>query len=247
MLQPVKHLVNTIQIILIGIATIISGTLALFNRLIPKDRLFYRISHNLWGPALLAIAAVRLKVHHQEPISSDRPAIYVANHLSHYDIPAVFTAIPVALHFIAKKELKKVPFLGWAMSAVGMIFIDRKDKERAIASMNKAGRLIRDGKNVISFPEGTRSSDGELQQFKKGVFVMAQKTGVDVIPVGIRGSEKVLPRGKTMLRSHPISIRTGTRISSAWIEEHSLQEFMERTRREVHELSNHDSVEITSH
>ena len=76
------------------------------------------------------------------------------------------------IHFIAKKELKKIPFIGWYVTAAGMIFIDRTNREKAMRSMKKAGTLIRNGRNVITFPEGTRSSNGKLNLFKRGSFII---------------------------------------------------------------------------
>jgi 1-acyl-sn-glycerol-3-phosphate acyltransferase len=121
--------------------------------------------------------------------------IIVANHASHFDVPAVFIAAPVPIFYIAKKELKNIPFLGWYMQLTGMIFIDRRNAERARDSMKKAGETILKGRTVISFPEGTRSKTGELSTFRKGSFQLAMASKVPVYPLCLIGTHKALKPG----------------------------------------------------
>ena len=99
------------------------------------------------------------------------------------------------LHFIVKEELRRVPFLGWYIAAMGMIFVDRVARGRAYESVRRAADLIREGRSVVSFPEGTRSRDDSVKPFKPGVFVAAIEAGVPVVPVAILGTGAVLPPG----------------------------------------------------
>ena len=148
----------------------------------------------VWSPFVFWVFGVRLSISGFENIDSRETAIYVANHASPLDIPALFMAMPVAGYFVAKRELKKVPFMGWFMTVSGMIFIDRTNRESAMKSMHKAGKQIKKGKNVIVFPEGTRSRTGEIQQFKRGSFVMAKEADIPVQPCVITGAfERMKP------------------------------------------------------
>lgn len=159
----------------------------------------------MWAPGILWICGIRLKVSGGNQLSETSSYVFVANHQSYLDIPVLFRAIPVNLYFVAKKELKKIPFLGWYMMATGMIFIDRTNRSKSIESLKKAARLISKGKSVIMFPEGTRSKDGFLADFKKGPFMLASQADVDIIPVGIsepEGSFEVNKLKRTIIELH---------------------------------------------
>lgn len=144
------------------------------------------MARNQWAPGILWICGVRMKVYGLENLDHTQPYVFVANHQSYLDIPYLFRATPMNLYFIAKKELKKIPFLGWYMMATGMIFIDRSNRAKSIASLEKSATLVHDGKSVLLFPEGTRSKGGYLSAFKKGPFMLASKADVPIAPVGIR-------------------------------------------------------------
>ncbi|OGR12423.1 MAG: acyltransferase, partial [Deltaproteobacteria bacterium RIFOXYB12_FULL_58_9] len=144
-----------------------------------------------------------------------QPHIFVLNHQSMADICVGFVAIPVGLRFVAKKALAFVPFLGWYMWATGMVFVDRGNSRQAIRSLNKAGEQIRAGANIIAFPEGTRSTDGVIKPFKKGIFVVALNSGVPIVPVAIEGAHRVLPPGGLHLRPGLVRARIGRPIPTA--------------------------------
>jgi 1-acyl-sn-glycerol-3-phosphate acyltransferase len=106
---------------------------------------------------------------------------------------------------MAKKELFRIPVFGWSLYASGTIRIDRSNRERAIKSMNNALDRIKRGVSVVVFPEGTRSEDGKIREFKKGGFVLAIKGGIPIVPVSISGSRFILP--KNTIRIKPGEIR----------------------------------------
>ena len=126
--------------------------------------------------------------------------IFMSNHESQMDPPILVAALPVPAVYIAKKELQYVPFIGWAAWAAGVIFIDRGDRERAFRSIRDAAQQIRGGKNVVIFPEGTRSRTGQMLPFKKGGFALAQDAGVPIIPMATVGGFQVLPSGSLKIR-----------------------------------------------
>ncbi len=167
------------------------------------------MARTMFSPGILWGCGVKLDVKGAENLSSKESYVFVSNHLSYLDIPALFRAIPHNLHFVAKKEIKWVPFIGWYMYATGMIFVDRSNRQKAIASLDRAGKLIKKGKDVLMFPEGTRSKTGKLGEFKKGPFMLATKADIAVVPVAILGTEKVLPAGKFTLSSGPVSVLIG--------------------------------------
>ncbi len=130
--------------------------------------------------------------------------IYMPNHASLFDIPALMTCIDRPFRWVAKKELFRIPLFAGALRAAGAISIDRRHPEKAVASLNRAADRLRGGESFTIFPEGTRSPDGRLLPFKKGGFMTAVHAQAPIIPVAIRGSAAVLP--KHCLRIHPATI-----------------------------------------
>jgi 1-acyl-sn-glycerol-3-phosphate acyltransferase len=126
----------------------------------------------------------------------------MANHQSNFDIFIVQAYIPYRLRWLAKKELFKIPVFGSAMERVGAIAIDRENRVSTIKSFDEAAQKIKEeGIPVATFSEGTRSKDSRIKPFKKGVFYMAIKSGVPVIPISIIGSGKIM--SKRSLNVHP--------------------------------------------
>lgn len=203
-----KRILTIIQAVLIGIWTAFCGLLGLVLLLLTWNQRFVMLlmSHFIWSPVICLVSGVRIEKMGLENIDRSNSAIYVANHSSLFDIVAVCRASPVPLFYVAKIELKKVPIMGQFMSAVGMIFIDRKNKERAMKSMQEAGKKIKNGKNIISFPEGTRSKDGSVHLFRRGSFIIAKSGDIPIQPISIKGAYEVLSAGTTNLNAGKIKV-----------------------------------------
>lgn len=163
-----------------------------------------------WAQQLLAISGVTIEFENQSVIDPEQPQILVANHVSWYDVLALFMAVPGTALFVAKKELSRIPVFGRAIGGCGHIFIDRKDRNSAVESLAFAKEMLeKRSPTVIMFPEGTRSATGELQPFKKGAFVLAIQTGVDVVPAAIVGSREVMRKGSLIIRPGTITVHFG--------------------------------------
>jgi len=127
--------------------------------------------------------------------------LFVANHTSSADAPAVVGAIPRRVAILLKESLFKWPIAGQAFTLAGFIPVKRSERESAIASVDKATQSMRDGQSFLIYPEGTRSPDGRLQTFKKGAVVMAIKAGVPIVPIACSGAHKVMR--KRSLKIYP--------------------------------------------
>jgi 1-acyl-sn-glycerol-3-phosphate acyltransferase len=160
----------------------------------------------LWSRAMLWTVGARVEYRGLEQLSAQLPCIYIANHQSSVDIWALVAVLPVPTRFVAKQSLFRVPVLGWAMSAGGFIAIDRGNRTRAIQSLALAAERIRSGRSVVLFPEGTRSSDGRLQPFKKGPFHLALAARVPLVPVAISGSWEVMRPRTARIRPGPVRV-----------------------------------------
>jgi 1-acyl-sn-glycerol-3-phosphate acyltransferase len=142
---------------------------------------------------------------HVEVKGTDRipagPCIFAANHTSSADAPAVVGAIPRRIAILLKRSLFDWPIVGQAFHLAHFIPVDRFNRESAIESVDKAIEALRNGQSFLIYPEGTRSPDGRLQQFKKGTAVMAIKSGVPVVPVACSGAHRVMEKRKLII--HP--------------------------------------------
>lgn len=191
----------------ISLAAVLS--LVTFNRELPLV-----MARRCWAGGIWRITGSRLRVEPLPDIDWSTPHVFVMNHQSMMDIPCAFETIPANIRFVAKHSLKYVPFLGWFMSLTKMIFINRSNRRAAVRSLREAGQRIREGANILAFPEGTRSPDGKILPFKKGPFVLALESGVPIIPVAIDGTGKVLSRHGLSLRPAEIRMKLGMPIST---------------------------------
>lgn len=214
MLKALKYVKAALQVTLIFLWTAFSGILGMMLMLITWNGqwVHYVEGRYIFCPPVLAIAGVKLKVTGLENIDRNRPCIYISNHVSHMDVVAIARAIPIGLFYIGKKELKHVPVLGQYMYLIGHIFIDRNNREKAMSSMRKAAEIIAKGKNVITFPEGTRSKDGKTAVFKRGTFIIAQEGQIDIMPIAVVNAENILPRDAFIIKPGTIEVRIGKRI-----------------------------------
>ncbi|HFE65297.1 MAG TPA: 1-acyl-sn-glycerol-3-phosphate acyltransferase, partial [Caldithrix sp.] len=193
------------------IDTVISAFLAIlvgiFN---PYSKMNTKIMR-IWGKILVWAAGVKLEVLGLENIQPGDSYIIVANHQSHMDIPVSMAALPLPIRIISKKELFKIPVFGWGMRAAGILEIDRSNRKKAIETLKKAEKIVRDNRlSILAFPEGTRSPEGKIHGFKKGPIILAINTGLPLLPVSVSGSRNILPKntlrvskGKIRVQIHP--------------------------------------------
>jgi 1-acyl-sn-glycerol-3-phosphate acyltransferase len=167
----------------------------------------------VWSRAMLWAPGAKLVVEGKEHCDPQRPTIFVSNHQSTLDIPALFQALlPVHFRFVSKHIVKYVPILGWYLVLAGFVFIDRSNRRKAIKSLELAAEKIRRGTSIVMFPEGTRSSDGRILPFKKGAFALAMKAGVAICPVAIEGTRKVMPKNSWDVAPGEVRVKIGAPI-----------------------------------
>jgi len=189
-----------------------------------------------WARVILRVCGITVNVAGLEHVEPNAPRIYMTNHQSFFDIFALLACLPVNFKFILKQELMKIPFLGPAMRKAGYIGIERDDPRKAVQSMKQAADRIRTGASVLIFPEGTRSSDGRLQDFKKGGFNLAVKAGCDIVPIGIRDSYRIAPKGSLKIQKGAFELRIGKPVSLSGIGKRDTPQLMEKVRSEILKL-----------
>jgi len=175
-------------------ASTIAGWFAILGLLplVDADRVSRMVGQR-WARFNAKLAGMKVIVKGRENIQPGRPYVICSNHQSHFDILVVYGFLGLDVRWVMKQELRKVPFLGHGAEVLGHIYIDRSNREKAIESINKARETITGDRAVMFFPEGTRSDTGELQPFKKGAFRMAVDLDIPILPLTIRGTNKILP------------------------------------------------------
>ncbi len=175
-------------LLFMAMSSVIATSVSTFR---PFGRLMY-IFEKFWAKTLLLFTGAKIRVTGLEHIRPGRPYIFVSNHQSLFDIPLMMGYIPRQIRMIHKKELLWAPFLGFTLLVMRFISIDRGNRDKAIISLQKAAEKIRRGVNIVIFAEGTRSLDGEISPFKKGAFLLAINSHVDIIPVTISGTINIM-------------------------------------------------------
>ncbi len=175
------------------ISTLFFGFLTIILVPLTNPKIASYICGTIWSRLNGYMTPMLVKVHGRENINPYQSYVIVSNHQSHYDVFVLYGWLGIDFKWVMKKELRKVPGIGIGCEKVGHIFIDRSNREKALASLNDAKKKIVNGTSVIFFPEGTRSKDGKVGEFKKGAFKMAFDLALPILPVTIVGTSNILP------------------------------------------------------
>jgi 1-acyl-sn-glycerol-3-phosphate acyltransferase len=189
-----------------------------------------------WAKTILRVCGVKVRVNGLENIDPGKPGIYLSNHQSYFDIFILLACLPVDFKFLLKQELMKIPLLGRAVRGAEYVAIDREDPRKALRSIKEAAERIRGGASLLIFPEGTRSEDGGLQPYKKGGFRLALKAGCDVIPIGIIGSCKIVPKGTLRFRPGNVTMNVGKPVPAGGYSKRDMDQLMGRLWEDMKDL-----------
>jgi len=214
------------------ITAFFSTCCVIFSLLGASENSIHKVART-WATILLKISNVQVNVHGAEHILTERPQIFMSNHQSDFDILIVLAYLPGQFRWIAKKELFRIPVFGRAMKNAGYIEIDRQNHERAMQNLTEASRKIREGKSVMSFPEGTRSVDGTIKTFKKGMFHLALQAGVPIVPITIIGASEIMPKRSLRINPGRITMIIDQPIDVTAYSEDSRPELIEQVRNVI--------------
>jgi len=172
--------------------TLIFGILAVLFSLINK-KIGSFIGGAVWSRVNALFTPMFVHVRGRENIQKKQSYIIVANHESAYDIFVLYGWLGIDFKWVMKKEIRKIPGVGFGSEAVGHIFIDRSSTKAAVETIEAAKKRIKGGTSVVFFPEGTRSRTRELLPFKKGAYRFAFDLNLPILPVTINGTRKIFP------------------------------------------------------
>lgn len=167
-------------------------------------RLLYWVSRQGCRLALF-LAGVRVRHIGLENTTKHPSALFLSNHVSNLDPPALFAALP-RIAVILKKELRSIPMLGYVMQLGSFIYVDRRDRAARKAALDQAVQTLRDGVSLLVFPEGTRSQDGQLLPFRPGPFSMAIDSGRPIVPITVHGARELMPKGTLKIQPGEITL-----------------------------------------
>jgi len=220
----------------IAIATAGFGLPAILAAYVPPRGDWFLSFARGWARTILAFSRVAVTVRHAERFDRRRSYVVVANHESYADVLVLLSRLPMQVRFLAKRSIFRVPILGWSIRAAGFVPVDRGDAARSVATVDTALKRLRSGKSLVVFPEETRTRTGELGPFKKGAALLALKSGHPLLPVGIAGSRKVLPRGAWNMTPGRVVLAIGTPIEMDGRSARERNEVMRQMRNAVERL-----------
>jgi 1-acyl-sn-glycerol-3-phosphate acyltransferase len=217
-----------------ALSTIACGTVSLVLALFRSTQRQQIEIGRLWAKSLLLIARTKVKIQGLEKIDANGSYVFVSNHLSYMDTPVVFSSIPVQFRFLAKKGLFQIPFLGWHLSTAGHIPVPREDPRSSLRTLSRAAELIQtQGISLLIFPEGGRTMDGELHDFKDGAAYLAIKAQAPLVPLALLGSREILPMGSATIRHGKVRLVVGDPIPTAGLTLHERRRLTEMAREQV--------------
>ncbi len=227
----IKYFFKNLLLVLITIVMCIWGILISF---IGKEgKIVHFWCARPWAKAILFMCNVKVKIEGLDLIDRTGPMVYMANHQSYFDIFTLLAGLPVDFKFILKAELMRIPFLGTAMKRAGYISINRSDHRKALESVNLAAEKMHSGASVVIFPEGTRSEDGMVGDFKKGGFHLALKSGNDIVPVSIINSGKIMPKGSLRINKGTVILKIGKNIPTREYTKKEIDKLAEMVRHSI--------------
>ncbi len=178
----------------------------------------------------LRLAGVRVRVENLEYAYQHPVALFVANHVSNVEPVALFSVLP-RIAAIIKKELTKVPFLGFAMNLGGFIGVERRAPNSRKQALEQAAQTMRKGISLLVFPEGTRNQAKELLPFRPGPFQISIETGIPIVPITVHGATSLMPKGKSFVQPGEIKLVFHQPVETAGLDDKNRLELMQRVRQ----------------
>ncbi|HEY0513967.1 MAG TPA: lysophospholipid acyltransferase family protein [Thermoanaerobaculia bacterium] len=189
----------------------------------------------LWSGGLLAASGVRVETCYAPELEPGKSYVFLSNHQSLFDIPVLLATAPGQVRMMAKRTLFQIPLFGWALKAGGFVAVDREDRSKARQTFSSAFARLREGTSILLFPEGTRSFDDTLLPFQRGGFLLALKSGLPIVPVGVRGSRAIQRRGSFAIHPGTVVVTYGAPIDPATYGLRRKAELTEEVRRRIAE------------
>ncbi len=214
----------------IVLITFLCTTGAIVASFLKEGGNFPHLVGRFWARTIVFVSRVKVSVQGLEHLDPGAAYVYMANHQSMFDILTLLGYLPVQFRWLAKMELFQIPVFGYSMARVGYISIDRSNRKSAYKSLIEAAQKIAQGVSVVVFPEGTRSTDGQIKPFKVGGFHLAIRSGRPIVPVVIYGSHHVMPKGRLRIKRGQIILSINPPIETTHYNNKTKEVLMESVR-----------------
>ncbi len=200
---------------------------------VKNQKRLFQIIFAFWGRIMLLLAGISLQAEGMQNFPSSGSLLIIPNHQGHWDYPILFSVIPRHFIFMIKKELREIPIFGRTFKIAGYIPVDREGRMSIHRAMEKVAQALERGKAVVVFPEGTRSWDGGIGEFKPGAFLLAIKLGVPIVPVAIAGSFSIMRRHTWQIFPRQVKVKIGEVVK---VEKHENvgHEYLKKVMNQVH-------------
>jgi len=228
-------IINAVQLILLFLWLVwpVSFVIPFFSK-----KIIYIVARRVWSTGTLLLAGIWVRVEGKENLNANENYVFIANHRAYIDIPAMFVATQRDLRFIAKQELRKVPFIGYAIKRMDMIYLQRKDASSAYGSYSLAIEKVKAGADILIFPEGTRSRTEKIQPFRKGAVQVAANAGVKLVPVAIKNAGKLWSMNNMRFRPGYIKVKIGEPYTIESAESNVLKQEIKKAQEIVEKMHN---------
>ena len=188
------------------VATVLTAVTVIIGCLLGGERIFSYYPGMIWSRIACILTLCPVKVKGRDNIQSGTSYVFVSNHQSAYDIFLIYGYLGVPIKWMMKKGLAKIPFVGFACKMAGFILVDSSSARNAQKSIQEAEKRLKKGQSLIIFPEGGRTLDGHIQNFKRGAYQIAVDLQLPLVPITLNGPFKVMPRGSWDIRPHAIEM-----------------------------------------
>lgn len=213
--------------------TILMGSLSLALSVFDRTGNAQHACARFWARGLLFLSRVRVRVQGLQHVQPGETYVFTANHSSYMDIPVIFAYLPASFRIMAKSSLFHIPFLGWHLRRSGHMPVTQKNPRRAARSLLEAAGHVAEGTPVFVFPEGARSKDGQIAEFKPGTFLIAIKSGKPVLPITLIGVKDVLPMESWVLRPGDVEMILHAPIPTAGMHTDSAPALAQQVRNAI--------------
>lgn len=229
----------------IGLLTVGFGVPAIFAAYLPpRGDWFLRFARG-WARSVLAVSGISVEVLHRERLPRSGSFVVAANHESFADVVVLLARLPLNVRFLAKRSIFRVPVLGWSIAAAGFIPVDRGERSGGGATLEAALGRLRDGRSLVIFPEETRTRTGELLPFKKGAALLALRAGLPLLPVGLAGTRRILPRESLVMSPGRVALCPGEPIETTGARTAERRDLTERLKERIEELRKEAAEALT--
>lgn len=215
------------------VLTIVTALVAIIFASLFGDEFWGWWPARIWGWLFCRVFLLSVHVEGNEYLDPKQAYIFVPNHQSMFDIFLLLGFLGHKFKWVMKKELAKVPLVGFACKCCGFIYINRTGKSSIAESMNKADDTLRQHKSLAIFAEGTRTRTGQLGTFKRGAFKLAVEQNLPIVPISLNGCYEAMPKGRYLVKRHPLKLIVHQPIVPDLNDPNAMETLREATRQAI--------------